>query len=384
MTQLNIIIKKYDKPLMIGIFALCVIGTVMLYSASTSRSLNFTDGITNTMYLQLHLKRLLIGVIAMFLFVVVDYRHLKRIAPAAIVISIGLLLITKIIYVIQGNTFPARWLNLGLMTVQTSDVARFSLILFLASYIDRKRDKIQDYYTGFAPPLIVISIIAALIIIQPDFSTAVLLSVIGMAMLFFGGARFPHIMATTAGAIAVLIPAGLARGYRVSRWETWWSPETASSDAMLQINQSLISLGNGGLFGMGLGNSLEKNLFLPTPHTDFIFAIIGEEIGFLGTVAVLTLFLFLFQRGIKVAKETTDPFGVMVALGISFSFILYAFTNAAVVTNLVPTTGLPMPLVSFGGSGLVVNMASLGILLNISQGKRSVTHSKGWSPRING
>ena len=130
---------------------------------------------------------------------------------------------------------------------------------------------------------------------------------------------------------------------------------------------------------MGLGNSTEKNMFLPTPHTDFIFAIIGEEIGFLGTVAVLTLFLFLFQRGIKIAKETTDLFGVMVALGISFSFILYAFTNVAVVTNLVPTTGLPMPLVSYGGSGLVINMASLGILLNISQGKRSVNSRKGWS-----
>lgn len=382
MTQLNIIIKRYDRPLLIGIFALCVIGTVMLYSASTSRSLNFTNGFTNTMYLQLHLKRLLVGVIAMFFFIMVDYRHLKRIAPIAIVASIALLLLTKIIYLIQGNTFPARWLNLGFFTIQTSDLARFSLILFLASYIDRKRDSLKEYYNGFAPPLIVMTVISALVIIQPDFSTAVLISVIGMAMLFFGGARFSHILATTAGAIAILIPAGLARGYRVSRWETWWNPEAATSSAVHQINQSLISLGNGGLLGMGLGNSTEKNMFLPTPHTDFIFAIIGEEIGFLGTVAVLTLFLFLFQRGIKIAKETTDPFGVMVALGISFSFILYAFTNVAVVTNLVPTTGLSMPLVSYGGSGLVVNMASLGILLNISQGKRSVSHKKGWSPRL--
>ncbi len=382
MTQLNIIIKKYDRPLLIGIFALCVIGTVMLYSASTTRSLNFTDGFTNTMYLQLHLKRLLVGFIAMFFFIMVDYRLLKKIAPIAIVVSIILLILTKIIYLVQGNTFPARWLDLGFMTVQTSDLARFSLILFLASYIDRKRDSLKDYYNGFAPPLIVMAVISALVIIQPDFSTAVLISVIGMAMLFFGGARFSHILATTTGAVAVLIPAGLARGYRVSRWETWWNPEAATSDAILQINQSLISLGNGGLFGMGLGNSTEKNMFLPTPHTDFIFAIIGEEIGFLGTVVVLTLFLFLFQRGIKIAKETTDPFGVMVALGISFSFILYAFTNVAVVTNLVPTTGLAMPLVSYGGSGLVVNMASLGILLNISQGKRSVSHNKGWSPRL--
>ncbi|MBT3216102.1 MAG: cell division protein FtsW [Candidatus Marinimicrobia bacterium] len=379
MKQLNIINKKYDRPLLIGIFGLCVIGTVMLYSASTTRSLNFTDGFTNTMYLQLHLKRLFVGIIALIFFTMFDYRKLKRIAPIAVVVSIVMLALTKIVYLIQGNTFPARWLHFGFMTLQTSELARFSLILFLASYIDRKRNTIKDYYNGFAPPIIVMGVITALIIIQPDFSTSVLISVIGMAMLFFGGARFSHILATTIGAITILIPAGLARGYRVSRWETWWSPENASSDAMLQISQSLISLGNGGLFGMGLGNSTEKNMFLPTPHTDFIFAIIGEEIGFLGTVAVLTLFLFLFQRGIKIAKETTDLFGVMVALGISFSFILYAFTNVAVVTNLVPTTGLPMPLVSYGGSGLVINMASLGILLNISQGKRSVNSRKGWS-----
>lgn len=151
-----------------------------------------------------------------------------------------------------------------------------------------------------------------------------------------------------------------------------------------QIQQSLISLGNGGFTGLGLGNSMEKNLFLPTPHTDFIFAIIGEELGLLGVIFILTLFLLVFQRCINIAKDTTDPFGVMLAVGLAFSFIVYAFINAAVVTNLVPTTGLPMPLISYGGSGLVVNLASLGILLNISQAKRSVQHRNGWKPKLYG
>ena len=150
-----------------------------------------------------------------------------------------------------------------------------------------------------------------------------------------------------------------------------------------QAQQSLISLGNGGFWGLGLGNSLEKNLFLPTPHTHFIFAIIGEELGFLGAIFVISLFLFIFQRGIKIAKETTDPFGVMLAVGISFSIIIYSFINVAVVTGIFPVTGLPMPLVSHGGSSLVMNLACLGILLNISQAKRSVSHSNSWKPNLN-
>ena len=150
-------------------------------------------------------------------------------------------------------------------------------------------------------------------------------------------------------------------------------------DVGYQANQSLISLGNGGLFGTGLGNSIEKNHFLPTPHTDFIFAIIGEELGFLiGTVPVLTLFLFIFFQGIKIAKNCTDPFGVLLSIGIVTNLILYAFVNAAVVTGLLPVTGLPMPMISYGGSGMVVNMSLIGILLNISQAKRTVGDNK-WS-----
>ena len=148
-----------------------------------------------------------------------------------------------------------------------------------------------------------------------------------------------------------------------------------------QLNQSLISLGNGGWFGVGLGGSIEKNHILPTPHTDFIFSIIGEELGFiLGTVPVLTLFLLIFLRGIKISKECTDPFGVLLAVGISVNLILYAYVNAAVVTGLIPVTGLPMPLVSYGGSGMIVNLSMIGILLNISQARRTIGNRITWSP----
>ena len=151
-----------------------------------------------------------------------------------------------------------------------------------------------------------------------------------------------------------------------------------------QANQSLIGLGNGGFFGVGLGNSVEKNHFLPTPHTDFIFSIVGEELGFiLGTIPVLTLFLLIFIRGLKIAKLSTDPFALLLSVGISFNLILYAFVNAAVVTGLFPVTGLPMPMISYGGSGTIINLAMIGILLNISESKRSLNNGK-WNTLIYG
>lgn len=390
MNQLDIITKKYDQVLLILIFLLCVTGTVMLYSSSSSISLDETKGVTDTLFLRSHLKRLLIGIVAMFVFMLMDYRLLKKIAPALMIGSIVLLMATKILYLVAGINFPARWLDLGFISFQTSDIARLAIIIYLAYYIDKKRDRLKEFYSGFTPPVIVICVVLSLIIIQPDFSTAAAIGIVGFVMLFIGGSRLPHLLATSAVSIAVMIPVMLMRPYRMKRVVYWFESifdksTNASQEVMgYQIQQSLISLGNGGFLGLGLGNSMEKNLFLPTPHTDFIFAIIGEELGLIGVIAILTLFLFIFQRGIRIAKDTTDPFGILLAIGIAFSFIIYAFINAAVVTSIVPTTGLPMPLISYGGSNLVTNLASLGILLNISQAKRSVRHQNGWKPKFYG
>ena len=389
MRHIDIITKRYDQLLLILIVILCVIGTVMLYSASSSLSLNETGGITDTLFIRSHLKRLLLGLIIMFMFIIIDYRKLKPIAPYLMIFSIILLLATKIMYVIKGIDFPARWLDLGFFTVQTSDIARFSLILYLAYYIDKKRDTLKDFYKGFIPPILLMTGILFTIVIQPDFSTAAVIGLIGFSMLFIGGAKLSHIIATSVISIAIMIPVMLMRSYRMKRVIYWLGSiigiNGGSEQEVIgyQAQQSLISLGNGGFWGLGLGNSLEKNLFLPTPHTDFIFAIIGEELGFLGAIFVISLFLFIFQRGIKIAKETTDPFGVMLAVGISFSIIVYSFINVAVVTGIFPVTGLPMPLVSHGGSNVVMNLACLGILLNISQAKRSVSHATGWKPKLN-
>ncbi|MBT3796460.1 MAG: cell division protein FtsW [Candidatus Marinimicrobia bacterium] len=389
MKHIDIITKKYDQLLLILIIILCVMGTVMLYSASSSISLNETGGLTDTLFIRSHLKRLLLGILIMFLFIIIDYRKFKSIAPYLMIFSIILLLATKIMYLVKGINFPARWLDLGLFTVQTSDIARFSLILYIAYYIDKKRESLKDFYNGFLPPVLLMAGILFTIVIQPDFSTAAVIGLIGFSMLFIGGAKLSHIITTGVISIVIMIPVMLMRSYRMKRVIYWlgsiFGINSGSEQEVIgyQAQQSLISLGNGGFWGLGLGNSLEKNLFLPTPHTDFIFAIIGEELGFIGAIFVISLFLFIFQRGIKIAKETTDPFGVMLAVGISFSIIIYSFINVAVVTGIFPVTGLPMPLVSHGGSSLIMNLACLGMLLNISQAKRSVSHATSWKPQLN-
>ena len=387
MRHLDIITKKYDQWLLGLIIILCGLGTVMLYSASSSFSLHETSGASDTLFLRSHLKRMIIGMIVMFFFIVIDYRKLKIIAPYLMIGSIILLLLTKAIYLIKGINFPARWLDLGIISVQTSDLARFSLILYLAYYIDKKRDNLKDFYNGFIPPVILMACILFTIVIQPDFSTAAVIGLIGISMLFIGGARLSHITTTAITAVVVMIPVMLMKPYRMKRVIYWLGSVfgfngNSAQEGGYQAQQSLISLGNGGIGGLGLGNSLEKNLFLPTPHTDFIFAIIGEELGLWGAISVITIFLMIFQRGIKIAKETSDPFGIMLTVGISFSIIIYTFINVAVVTGIFPVTGLPIPLISHGGSSLVINLACMGILLNISQAKRSVNHNSGWRPNF--
>ena len=384
--MIDLFIQRYDRNLLAFLCILTIIGTVMLYSASWYESFSSSNGRTDMLFLQNHLKRLLVGVFFLFGFLTIDYRKLKEIAPYLIALSIILLIVTKLYYLGKGYSWykPARWLYVGFFSIQTSDIARFSVILYMAYYADKKRDKLKDFQLGLLPALGILSLIMALIIIQPDYSTALMIGAIGVLILFIGGSSLSQL--STAGGCAMLvgIPVLLSREYRKQRFLSWLGIGD-NTEIGYQANQSLISLGNGGVFGVGLGNSIEKNHFLPTPHTDFIFAIIGEELGFvIGTVPVLTLFLLIFIRGLKIAKNCTDPFGIFLSIGIAFNLVLYAFVNAAVVTGIFPVTGLPMPMVSYGGSGMVVNMAMMGILLNISQSRRSVGSKKGWSPVIRG
>jgi len=376
--RLNISIQHYDRPLLFSILFLSAFGTIMLYSASWSESYIRSGGLTESLFLMNHLKRISIGFLCLFVALIFDYRNLKPIASYLLIGSIMLLIITKGYYLINGIDRPARWLDLGVFSVQTSDVARLSLIIFLAYYLDEIKTRIKNLYDGFLPCITAIGIMSAFIVIQPDFSTAFMVGLIGIILLFISGARISHILTSFFCALLISLPVIYLSPYRWARIRSFFNPDIKSNG--YQAYQAELSMSNGGWFGSGLGNSTEKNHLLPTPHTDFIFSIIGEELGFLfGTLPLLLVFLFIFFRGIKIAKKCTDPFGIFLAMGICINLVLYAFVNASVATGLFPVTGLQMPLISYGGSGMLINMVMLGILLNISQAKRSINGTKSWS-----
>ena len=382
--MIDILSNKYDRQLLIYLLILIIFGIVMLYSASWYESFANSNGETDKLYLKNHLKRLAIGSLFFLTFLLLDYRKLKIIAPYLIIFTIILLIITKAYYLLNGFSWykPSRWLYVGPISIQTSDIARFSIIIFMAYYADKKRVLLKNLYTGLLPAIFILIFIMGLIIIQPDYSTAIMIGIIGVTILFIGGAKIRHLSSLSLFGLLIGIPILLSREYRKKRLLSFFGLDD-SPDMGYQANQSLIGLGNGGFFGVGLGNSVEK-IILPTPHTDFIFSIVGEELGFiLGTIPILTLFLLIFIRGLKIAKLSTDPFALLLSVGISFNIILYAFVNAAVVTGLFPVTGLPMPMISYGGSGTIINLAMIGILLNISESKRSLNIGK-WNTLIYG
>lgn len=367
--------RKYDRTLLSIVMILLIIGTVMIFSSSTNISMDkYGNG---TFYFRRHLIRLSIGLTAMVAATIIDYRILKKIATPFIIVTIILLVLTKAVYLVEGNHSPARWLYFGSFALQTSDLARFASIIYLATHIDRKRDRIKDFTYGFLPPIVITGLIMTLVVIQPDFSTAAVIGLITIVMLFMGGAKISHLIATASVFVTVMIPVLMAANYRIERIKAYFDASSNFLGTNYQVQQSLVSLGNGGVIGVGLGESLGKNLFLPAPHTDFILSIMGEEFGFIGIFLILTLFLAIFQRTIKISKECTDVFGIMLGMALSIQLILYAFINAAVVTGVVPTTGLPIPFVSFGGTNLMVNLICIGIILNISMAKRTVKHRKG-------
>jgi cell division protein FtsW len=244
--------------------------------------------------------------------------------------------------------------------------------------LDQLKLQIKNFKSGFLPCISVIALMMTLIVIQPDFSTALIIGSIGVIILFIAGAKIKHIVFSTLIGFTMSIPIVYFKPYRLARILSFFD-KSDITEGGYQAHQALLSLGNGGLFGVGLGNSVEKNHLLPTPHTDFIFSIIGEELGlFRGTLPLLIAFLYIFYRGIKISQKCTDPFGILLAIGISINIVLYAFVNASVATGLFPVTGLPMPMISYGGSGLLINMAMIGILLNISQAKRSISGGLNW------
>lgn len=305
-----------------------------------------------------------LGVVVLFYCMRMDYHRWQRWSMQLLVIAFVLLALVLVIGpVVKG---ARRWIPLGFMNIQPSEVAKLAILVWLADFLDRHRSQIRDLRNGFIPPLLVLGLLCAFILKEPDLGTPLLLGVTGMILMFLAGASSLHLLSVVGLSLIPLYYEIFHVGYRYRRLMSFMNPWADASGTGYQLTQSLLAFGSGGLFGKGLGASQLKLLYLPDPHTDFIFPVIGEELGFIGALGVVLLFVFWGLRGWQVAKRAPDLFGQLLAAGITCWVLIQATINMGVSCGLLPTKGLPLPFVSFGGSSLIITMCAVGILLNIS------------------
>lgn len=353
-----------DQLLLVVALLLIGIGIVMVYSASGV--LAATKHQDTAYFLRKQLTAAGLGLAVLIVLSRVPYQLYQKLVYPILGLSLLLLILVLIPGVGVKVRSASRWLRLGPLVVQPSEFAKLAIIIFLAYSMARKHEKIRDFSIGFLPHIIVAGLFILLIEKQPDFGTAMALAGITFLMLFVGGTRLTHIFLGLLVGAPVIAYAILKNKMRLERLTTFWDPFQYAQDAGYQLVHSLYALGSGGFWGLGLGKSREKLFYLPDSHTDFIFAILTEELGFFGGFVVLSLFLILVFRGLVISLRARDLFGAYLATGITVLLGLQAAINMAVVTGILPTKGLSLPFLSYGGSSLLVSMAAVGILLNIS------------------
>ncbi len=341
------------------------IGVVMVYSASAIMAADrFHDPY---LFLKKQLFWALLGTLGLLAVLRIDYRRLERL-QWPILIAAGVLLVLVLVPPFaQPINGTRRWFRLGPVSFQPAELAKLALVIYLAAYLARRHDGLASFTRGLLPPLGIAGGLALLVLAQPDLGSCLTLIIVTFGLLFLAGARTHHLGLLVALALPVLVFVVRLAPYRLRRITTFVDPWADPRGGGFQIIQSWLALGSGGLFGRGIGESKQKLFYLPESHTDFIFAVIGEELGFLGALALLTLFVVLIWRGLRVGVRAPDAFGAYLALGITVLIATQTFVNLGVVTGSLPTKGLPLPFISFGGSSLLVTMLSAGVLLNISQ-----------------
>ncbi|SKC78831.1 stage V sporulation protein E [Maledivibacter halophilus] len=357
--------KSFDFTLMITVLILVVIGIIMVFSSSQYYSFyNYNQDSYH--FLKKNLMWAGIGIVAMLFTMNFNYKGYKRIALPAYIFSIILLVL--VITPLGTNLNGAqRWISVGGITIMPSEIAKICGIIFVADTLTRKVKDISNFFKGIIPYLMIIGLYVALILKQPNLSTAITIALIITSMLFVAGMRWLHIMFLGTTGVGMIILMIIAKPYRMRRLVAFLDPFKDPKGDGYQVIQSLFALGSGGLFGVGLGRSVQNKLYIPEPQNDFIFATIGEELGFIGCVTVMLLFLFLIWRGIRIAIHAPDLFSSLLATGITAMIAIQVMINIAVATSSMPVTGIPLPFISFGGNSLAIFMAAVGILLNISK-----------------
>jgi cell division protein FtsW len=340
-------------------------GVVMVYSASAIVAADrFHDPY---FFLKKQLFWALLGAAAMLAAVRVDYRHLEKLVIPAVIVAGVMLVLVLVPPFGQAINGTRRWIRLGVISFQPAELAKLALVIYLAAFVARRQHQLGDLRRGLLPPLLMAGAFAALVFVQPDLGNCLTLIALTFGLLYLAGAPMRYLGWALAPAVPLLIIAIYAAPYRLRRMTAFWDPWSDPRGSGFQIIQSWLAFGNGGLLGQGVGGSRQKLFYLPEAHTDFIFAVVGEELGFVGATLFVALFAVLIWRGLRIGLRTSEPFGAYLALGITLLIATQVLVNLGVVTGLLPTKGLPLPFISFGGSALLMTMLSTGVLLNISQ-----------------
>jgi cell division protein FtsW len=357
-------IVKFDKVAFAMVLILIGIGLVMIYSASLE--IAKVKYHTSSFFLMKQFMRIGFAFIFFYIVLNVDYHWLVDRNRIFMIIAVGLLLYLIVNNGVSSIKGAKRWVSIFGVTIQPSDMAKMVLIMYMGKMISKNEKELENgNIESLLSMLVVPAVIVGLIILQPNFSTAAIVCSIIGTMLFIGGLRLRFFMVVVAMAIPAAIILVLKAPYRLARLKAFLSPDQFLTGSY-QANQSLIGLGSGGIKGVGLGQSSQKLLYLPEPFNDFIFSILGEEFGFIGVMVVFALFATLVYRGFVIASKAPDRLGHHLAIGITVMFAFYFFIHSGVVSVLFPTTGIPLPFISYGGSNLLFNMIAMGILLNIS------------------
>jgi cell division protein FtsW len=354
-----------DKWLLVAVAGLLVVGVTMVLSTSYLYAHErFADG---TYFFRKQLLALGVGTIGLIVCALLSVPTYRRLAYPLLALTVLVLIIVLIPGVGALRGGAQRWLAVAGFAFQPAELAKLALVIYLAHSMAKKQDKIKTFAIGVLPHLIVSAVCLALLLLEPDFGTALILAMLLYAMLFIAGVRISHLLATALLALPALIYVMLTAPYRVRRLATFLDPWADPQNSGFQVVQSLIAFGSGQFWGRGLGEGRQKLFYLPEAHTDFVFSVIGEEIGFLGALAVLVLFGLIVARGLRLTSRIEEPFEQYLAFGLTVLLGLQALIHMSVVTGIMPAKGLVLPFISYGGSALVVNLMEAGILLGLSR-----------------
>jgi cell division protein FtsW len=353
----------YDIKLLFAVLFLVGIGIVMVYSASSALALKKYG--SDYYFLKKQAFFSMLGIVALVAFSHIPFKLYRLLTYPILLVCVAMLIVMQFSSLGMAAGGSTRWLRLGPLTFQPVETARLALIVFMAYSLNKKQDMLKNFSIGFLPHIIVLSVFAVLLMMQPDFGSVLIFGALTFLMMFVGGVPLRFLLPS----VLLMAPLSyflmLMAPYRFKRWVSFLNPWQYPEGEGYQIIHSLMAFGTGGLWGTGIGKSYQKLFYLPEPHTDFIFAVIGEELGFLGVLFIIGLYGLILWRGTRIAYQCPDHFGMLLAAGITFALALQVCINMGVTLGILPTKGLTLPFLSYGGTSLLLNMACVGILMNI-------------------